>query len=283
MTARASTVTDVPPLAGDSYGWDWTATTHDAEAQGLGTSQVAHTLLRVMDPTHVLPGKGLQGWRRSAVAYDADGYKLGAVYWGGDRGDVHVVATSDAADLVRPRVAGLYEAKTARVDTRVDTKVTFNDLVALARDVAGPRTKVTYMESHVGDESTGRTLYVGAPTSNVRVRIYEKWLESPNQYEEGTNRVEVQLRPPSRGKQLVSEWLPGETFCASKLTRRLAEELGENIYKPGTLQKRKGTPDLEQSLRAMGEQYGGVVDRFLSRTGGDVNTVVAYLTGNKGA
>ena len=40
----------------------------------------------------------------------------------------------------------------------------------------------------------------------------------------------------------------------------------------------KGTPDLERSLKAMGEQYGGVVDRWLTVSGGDLGKVVGYLT-----
>lgn len=277
MAARVESVSDSAPPHADSYGWDWTATTHDAVGSGETVGAIVDTMLTVMHPAVVLPGKGLQGWSSSWQAFDDDGHRLGHVYYGGDRTDVHVVATSDAADLVRPRVAGLFAAKTSRVDTRVDTDLHFSLLCDLARDVAGPRTKVTYMESHVGGESTGRTLYVGSPTSDCRVRIYEKWLESPGQYEDGTNRVEVQLRPPSRGKQLVSEWLPGETFCATKLTRRLADALGGSVYKPGSLQKSKGIPDLEKSLEAMGNQYGSAVGRWMEVSGGDVSTVLQRL------
>lgn len=270
-------VTDASPLGDGSYGWDWTATTHADTSAPDTTGPVVRTLLSVMDPAVVLPGKGLQGWRNSLVGYDDEGHKIGAVYYGGDRDDVHVIGTGDAANIVRPRVAGLYEARTSRVDTRVDTLATFEELRATALDVAGPRTKVTYMESSIGGESAGRTLYVGAPSSDVRVRIYEKWLESPGEYEDGTNRVEVQLRPPSRGKGLVSEWAPGETFCATKLTRRLASALSEQVYKPGTLQKKRPTPDLERSLQAMGEQYGKAVERWLKVSGGDVTTVLDRL------
>jgi hypothetical protein len=144
------------------------------------------------------------------------------------------------------------------------------------------KARVTYMESRQAGESTGRTVYLGSPSSAVRVRVYEKWLESPGQYVEGTNRVEVQLRPPSRAKERVSSWTPAETFCASQLTRRLADQLGSEVARPGTLQKSRGTPDLEQTLEAMGSQYGKAVDRWLSVSGGDVDRVLDYLMGNGG-
>lgn len=257
----------------DGYGWDWSATTHD------GTTGIVDDLLQALDPYFVIQGRGLQGWSQSVATFDQGGYKTGAVYFGG-RDDVHVLSSSSAAHETRAAVVGIAQARTARVDTRVDTLVPFDDLRWLVTDVAGPRTKVTYMESSIGAESTGRTLYVGAPTSMVRVRVYEKWLESPGQYVEGTNRVEVQLRPPSRGKAEVSGWQPAETFCASKLTRRLAEALGSDVAKPGTLQKKKGIPDLERSLAAMGDQYGNSVRKWLALTGGDLGRVLDHLAGD---
>jgi hypothetical protein len=163
------------------------------------------------------------------------------------------------------------------VDTRLDTLVPFEDLRGVCEGVAGPKTRVTYMESSYRGESTGRTLYVGAASSAVRVRVYEKWLESPGQYEEGTNRVEVQLRPPSRAKERVTSWTPAETFCASKLTRRLAVELRTDIAHPGTLEKWRGTPELIETMRAMGKQYGRAADQWLTYSGGDVGAVLDCL------
>ena len=260
----------------DGYGWDWSATTHQ------GSTGVVDDLLEALAPYFVIPGKGLQGWSQSLVAFDAGGYKTGAVFFGG-RDDVHVLSSSSAAHETRSAVVGIAEARTARVDTRVDTLIPFGDLRGLCSVIAGAQTKVTYMESHQGGQSTGRTLYVGAPSSAVRVRVYEKWLESPGQYVEGTNRVEVQLRPPSRGKGKVSTWAPAETFCASKLTRRLAEALGTDVARPGTLQKAKGVPDLERSLAAMGDQYGNSVRKWLSLSGGDLSRVLEHLAGDADA
>jgi hypothetical protein len=263
------------------YGWDWSATTHTV--QGHDSARHAHApgvvddLLGALDAHTVTVGKGSQGWSQSLVAFDAEGFKRGAVFFGGGRDDVQVLSTSSAADTARRSVVGIGEARTSRVDTRVDTLVPFDDLRATLLDVAGPQTKVMYVESSVGGESTGRTLYVGAPTSAVRVRLYEKWLESPGLYVEGTNRVEVQLRPPSRSKGLVSSWGPAETFCASKLTRRLAGALGSDLAAPESLQKSKGTPDLLRTLEAMGDQYGKAVRRYLHFSGGDMAPILDFL------
>ena len=254
------------------FGWDWSATTH------AGRDGVVNDLLDAVGARVALPGKGLQGWSASVRGYDADGYQLASVYFGGGRQDVHVVSTSGVADQARRAVLGAdAEGRTSRVDTRVDTLMPFDALTRVCEAAAGQKALITRVESLRDGESLGRTLYVGAPTSAVRVRVYEKWLESPGQYEEGTNRVEVQLRPPSRGKGLVSSWTPLETFCASQLTRRLAAELGPDVAHPASLQKARATPDLERTLESMAQQYGPAVERWFSVSGGDVDTVVSYL------
>jgi hypothetical protein len=262
-----------------AYGWDWTATTHDAY------DGVIDDLLQALGAEVTILGKGLQGWSQSVIAHDAGGYKVGAVYFGGSRDDVHVISSSHQAHDARQAVVGIGAARTARVDTRVDTLMPFEDIRRMCEAAAGRKAQVTLMESYTldgkggRDESLGRTIYVGSPSSAVRVRAYEKHLESPGLYVEGTNRVEVQLRPPSRAKSMVSTWTAAETFCASELTRRLAVELGTDVAHPGSLEKARDVPDLERSLAAMGRQYGPGVGRWLTVSGGDLGKVLDYLTG----
>ena len=260
-----------------SYGWDWTATTHEARGSGTTVPAIVEELVGALDAAVAVPGKGLQGWQESVRLFDGEGYRVGQVYWGGSRTDVHVVSTSAAAHDARARVAGRHAAKTARVDTRVDTLMQYEALEGLLREAAGQKATMRRIESEKAGKSTGRTLYVGASSSQVQVRLYEKHLESPGQYAEGTNRVEVQLRPPSHAKATVSTWSPAETFCASELSRRVARLLGEHVAHPASLRKAKGTPDLEKTLEHMARQYGPGVDRWLRATGGEVGTVLDYL------
>lgn len=258
------------------YGWDWSATTHD------GRRGIVDDLLDSLGAVLALPGKGLQGWSQSVAGYDRDGFLLGRIYYGGGRDDVHVLSTSEVADRARESVRGMDRCRTSRVDTRVDTLVRFEELAALLdRASERYRSQVIYYESFTGGkvagEPGGRTVYLGAPTSAVRVRLYEKWLESPGQYVEGTNRVEVQLRPPSKAKEKVSGWSAAETFCASRVTRDLAEALGDDLAPKASLHVKRGTPDLERALAAMGDQYRGTVQRWLEVSGGDLGKVHEYL------
>lgn len=284
---------DRPPASGGAsdcdapgpYGWDWSQTTHDVRDSGKTTAEVfAGVLERLGGETYVFGGKGLQGWEESVSAYDADGYLLGTVFHGG-RPDVHVKATSAAADRVRALVTeGQDPCKTARVDTRVDTLVPFEDLAAILEEASQTYgSQIVEITGRAGVKDarheTGRTVYLGAPSSAVRVRLYEKWLESPGQYDDGTNRVEVQLRPPSRVKGAVSGWSRAETFCASKVTRDIAVRLRADLAPAASLHVSRGTPDLDRSMAAMGKQYGRAFERYLA-TGGDLSMVLGYLDGN---
>lgn len=230
---------------------------------------------------YALPDVGLRGWSNSLTTFDADGYKVAQVYFGELRDDVHVRTSSSPATSVRPRITPLHSARTSRVDTRVDTLVPYEDLEAMLRSAAGQKATLRRIWSEKAGESTGRTLYVGSVKSAVQVRLYEKHLESPGQYVEGTNRVEVQLRPPSRAKADVSAWSPADTFCASELTRRVARLLGTDVTHPATLQKNRGEPDLEKTLAHMRTQYGPAVKTWLRITGGEVGTVLDYLSGDR--
>ena len=73
-----------PPDAGSDspgvYGWDWSATTHQ------GREHVVNDLCDAMGAEFLIPGKGLQGWPHSIEGYDAEGFKVGQVYYGGGRG-----------------------------------------------------------------------------------------------------------------------------------------------------------------------------------------------------
>lgn len=255
------------------YGWDWSATTHEVK-----DDRTVEQLLRALGAVTYSPGKGLQGWSKSITAYDVAGFKLGAVYFGGGRPDAHVLSTSAAADAARRQVAGLFDARTARVDTRVDTLLPMPEIEALMREASLTYgSLLTTIESERHGESCGRTLYLGAPSSAVRVRAYEKWLESPGQYVEGTNRVEVQLRPPSRVKGAVSAWTPAQTFCASKTTAELAAMLGADLAPKASLHVSRGTPDLVRTMKVMGDQYGPSYRKFMEWSGGDLGRILEFM------
>jgi len=258
------------------YGWDWTATTHE------GRAGVVDDLLDALSPAITLQGRGLHGWAQSVEGYDAEGHKIGSVFFGGGRDDVHVLATSAAAHDVRTAVLAAVPGRTSRVDTRVDTLTPWDELTAVVEQAADRYGSevVDYSKRRRG-VSEGRTLYMGSPRSAIRVRLYEKHLESPGQYVEGTNRIEVQLRPPSNVKERVSSWGPAQTFCASVATRTLADLVGASEAPRASLHVQRGTPDLERAVRAAAAQYGPTLHRYLTIHGGDQGALLERLLGTE--
>lgn len=256
--------------------WDYSATTHLLKSPtGVGA------LVKAIGSDSDILGPGLQGWKLGTKCYDARGDLLGTIYHGG-REDVHVVLSGGVTDGLREAVlavGGIGGARTARVDTRVDTLRTFEDLAGvleICADRAGMQ--VITINNRVRGVNKGRTVYIGAASSRIRVRLYEKWLESPGEYVQGTNRVEVQLRPSSSSKSDVSGWDRTQTFACSPMTRRLADMLGLDEGSPVALQSgQKAAPDLDRAVLAMGRQYGKTVRGFMARTGGDVSSLLEYL------
>lgn len=259
-----------PPNPG--LRWDYSATTHPGD-RGTATNRA---LYHALGAVHDERGKGLQGWSESQVCYDARGDKLGTIYYGG-REDLHCVVSGSVSDSVREAVCALRGASTSRVDTRLDTMTAYEDVAGLLQSTADTYgTKVITMQSSVRGKNLGRTMYLGAASSRIRVRLYEKWLESPGEYPTGLNRVEVQLRPDSKHKLKVSSWSRSQTFGASKTTRDLAALLGVHVTDSDSMRTSNKVPDLDRSMAAMGSQYSKTVHRYMERTGGDVNRLLSF-------
>lgn len=253
--------------------WDYSATTHP---KGRGTGTV-RDLYEALGSHSDEPGKGLQGWSDSLRCYDAGGDLVGTIYYGG-REDVHCVVSGAVSDSARSAVSALRGASTSRVDTRLDTMLRYEDVAGLLQQTADTYgSKIITMQSSLRRKNLGRTMYLGAATSRLRVRLYEKHLESPAQYPEGLNRVEVQLRPDSKHKVKVSGWSRSQTFGASKTTRDLAALLGVHVTNAEPITTTSRVADLDRAMAAMGSQYGKTVRRFMERTGGDVNRLLSFL------
>lgn len=257
--------------------WDYSATTH-TDLDPASFSTLVPTLWNLLGGGRLVKGKGAQGWLSSLAVYGEDDNLRGTIYSGG-RDDVYCLVSGGVSDEVREAITRVGNASTSRVDTRVDTLAGYEEvarLLRLAADKAGA--EVTTMRKDVRGVNKGQTMYVGAPSSRIRVRLYEKWLESPGQYVEGTNRVEVQLRPHSTMKRAVSGWARAETFACSPMCRNLAELLQLEGSSVVSLQSGpKEVADLDRSIAAMRRQYSKTAREYVVRKGGDVDALLVAL------
>lgn len=211
---------------------------------------------------------------------DADGFVLASIYWGGHNPLPHVRATGpEAADLACILRSEFPEHRPSRVDVCADLqapklmRTLFPTLAGLSRDHRlrfdrqGPA-----LDDDCGDRGT--TLYLGAPASPLRVRVYEKGLE---QFEKSGRdrallllrdwvRVEMQWRPSKQAKPMAAQLEPGDMWGASPWTRSLAAVcLGLDAEKVEASRFR--VSNAERAMRAMVRQYGPTLDLMLARYG----------------
>lgn len=125
-----------------------------------------------------------------------------------DRQAPHVVATgSDAPALeaflrLRDDLVPTY----SRVDVAVDTDQpgAYERLTAAAVPLAKRHGMKPPTDMGPIDSPEGHTVYVGAKTSEARMRIYDKSAESPGEYPDGTVRTELQVRPGNPARKAAA-------------------------------------------------------------------------------
>lgn len=220
----------------------------------------------------VSDGKGLNGYRASYVLKRRD-ETLARVLYGGANGRPHVIATGAATDDVVPALRlGWRDAHTV---TRMDSAVDFvnpygYDMVreVLLR-IAG-RMQVQEIES-VKAGHRSRTLYLGAPASRVRVRLYEKGQferqKGNDDAPDGWFRLEAQIRPDGlQARQRAAQLDPTESWGQSPMLRKLAAEVMGIDVEPVSLQLKR-EPDYMRALHYLVKQYGPTLGRALEDVG----------------
>lgn len=219
-------------------------------------------------------GRGLNGYHRSNFVKRRD-ETLARVLYGGPNGWPHVIATGAATDDVVPVLRsawpGLHEV------TRMDSAQDFDDedgyeklqtvMLYLARQHNLSRQTV---ESVVNGHRS-RTTYLGAPSSRVRVRLYEKGRferqKGNDDAPEHWVRLEAQIRPTGQDARRTAAGLDAVgAWGLSHWTRDLAQAaMGLDVERVTMRQRRE--PDYARALEQVRVQYGGALTRALQHEG----------------
>lgn len=152
----------------------------------------------------------------------------------------------------------------------------FDQLLAACRARATADKVKTY---HAGDwerlaSDDGRTLYLGAPSSDVRVRLYEKGKQLRGQLHPGGEpvstdwtRLEVQVRPQGDARLAAASMTPEEVWGCAKWTQALLSDVtGLNVRRVKMRLWRKS--DDQRAFEWMCKQYGRMLERQSSGLGG---------------
>lgn len=247
-----------------------------------GTAFVDHITLRGVlseaavgaeweDLERVPHGYG-QGWRLN----DADG-RICDVWAGGTHEHPHFVASGPTAqivcDLVRSELASRHTVSRADPCIDFDTPGAYDVLQAEALQVArDQKVKVGTAGDHLLTME-GRTLYLGAPTSHVRLRLYDKAAELRGKFANMPDvlatipdelaRLEGQIRPKSpASKILAATASPVEMFGSAAWMRVLMGRVAGLDLEPFQAGPVWRKSDDDRAYAAMLSQYGNLLQRM---------------------
>lgn len=208
--------------------------------------------------------RGLNGYHHSRLV-KRRGETLARVLYGGPNGWPHVIATGVASDDVVPVVRDAWpEHEVTRMDTAQDFEREggYDRVAALMEDLGSRRRlSVTKLES-VRNGVRSRTLYLGAPSSRIRVRLYEKGRFEQQQGHEASEhwfRLESQIRPTGKEARKIASFVdPSEAWGMARWTRELAADAMGLDVEPITMQQRR-EPDYMRAIRSLAKQYGATL------------------------
>jgi hypothetical protein len=206
-------------------------------------------------------GRGFHTFKDRLAVRDGSGVEVGSVAYGGRQGDrIMVEVKGELSPMVVERLRSAAEHRCTRADACADF-----DAPGAWESLLAPVLKVKADHKLYGEKrgdwefpELGRTQYLGANSSAVRARLYEKGRQPEYRHLERFDlcRLEVQVRPAKEAKEAYSKLGPLEVWGASKWTRELAAAVLQEHIDPhpaGTI-RRDTTRD--RALRWMALQYG---------------------------
>lgn len=218
-------------------------------------------------------GKGHHGFEHRMSILGIDGAEAGSVSWGGLHGDlVMMEAKGERTPQVVDALRAKYEHRCTRVDSCYDVEEVgafeklLSPCLAVKREFKLKGSKAGDWEDFPED---GRTLYVGASTSPVRLRLYEKGHQPEYRHLSRPNwvRAELQVRPAKDAKDSYSRADALAVWGASAWTRDLAAKMLQAELAPlpaGTTYK---LSEEERAIRFMCKQYGNHLMTMRNRLG----------------
>lgn len=226
--------------------------------------------------SEVVEGRGRHNYHQSFTLKRSDGERIAVVLAGGPNGDPNVTASGE----VTPAVAGCIrecwpDHRVTRVDAAEDLARNgcYEMLEAVCRDVAKD-CKVKGRSIVPDDLADGRTYYLGAPSSDTRVRLYDKTAETRSKLPEHRHievpehwaRLEVQVRPRKDAKALAARATPEQVWGFSGWTHQLAQRAFALDIERIAMQAGRETDDA-RALRFLVIQYGPMLSRLMRDLG----------------
>jgi hypothetical protein len=237
---------------------------------------VEELLARLAPGGEVVEGRGRHNYHQAFEILNRDRDRVAVVLCGGPNGDPNVTASGAACDEFVPVVRELWPAhRVTRADVAEDfaAKGVYEGLEASCRAVAG-EAGVKGRAIVPDDPADGRTYYMGAPTSDVRVRLYDKTAESRRHLPEKRHaevpdhwaRLEVQVRLRKDWKSAAAFMEPDGFWGFARWTSQLAAMALKRDVERLKMNPARET-DYDRAYRALLEQYARTFARLLQDHG----------------
>lgn len=212
--------------------------------------------------TTLKPGRGFHTFGERISVRDHTGDEVGSVSHGGSQGDrVMIEVKGEGTPRVVQALRDSYEHRVTRVDACADF-----DKPGAFEALLKPCIEVKHAHKLRGEKSGdwedfpeyGRTLYLGAPSSAVKARMYEKGKQPEYLHLSRPEwcRLEIQVRPAKEAKQAFATLSPSEVWGASKWSRELAAKVLQEHIDPHPAGTTYRLSDRDRATNWMCKQYG---------------------------
>lgn len=219
-------------------------------------------------------GRGLHTFGERISVVDHSGVEVGSVSWGGKQGErIMIEAKGEGTPAIVDKLRQGVPHRVTRADSCVDFERpgVFDELLG---HVEAIKREHRLYGSRAGDwddhPELGRSRYLGAPSSPIRSRLYEKGKQPEYRHLARFDlvRLELQVRPQKDAKHEYASLDALQVWGASKWTRDLAARvLAAHLgaHPAGTV-RRDSTRD--RALRFMAGQYGQHLTSLAADLGG---------------
>lgn len=240
------------------------------------------------DDLRISHQRGMHGYAQTTVLCHEHLGDLARIWHGGTHPHPHAIVSGQwaqpGAELIR---TAFPEHTVSRLDVRedFDGEDTYDRMQAQLVDVAARRkVKVSTAGDHLVTMK-GRTMYLGSPKADVRMRLYDKAEEMRSKLAAPRNaglaewyrmhgvpdhltRLEAQIRPHTReAKQAFARIDPVDALGASAWMREVWKQVAGLDLKPVQVGKGYRQSDDERAYRYLLAHYGGVLRRLQADLG----------------
>lgn len=178
-----------------------------------------------------------RGYPAACDVLNGNGDAICGIEYGAPHGRNLVVASGSQPNArVREVLSAVDDCLATRVDSAIDIEGDWDYYANLAQQAATTAREGCPAVRSINriESPSGRTLYLGSPSSAIRVRVYEKsreqWSKGNSNFPAGIIRLELQWRPKGDDRRAAMTLRPSQMWGASAWTTDIAHQILDDVY-----------------------------------------------------